>query len=60
MDLLEIAINFRKQNYHLGKRYTVPWSGVGGNPPPLKDDLGWAVGLDGWWVWCKGWRVGRR
>ena len=44
----------------LEKRYTVPWSGVGGNPPPLKDDLGWAVGLDGWWVWCKGWRVGRR
>ena len=40
MDLLEIAINFRKQNYLLGKRYTVPWSGVGGNPPPLKDDLG--------------------
>ena len=21
------------------------WSGVGGNPPPLKDDLGWAAAL---------------
>ena len=40
---MPIAINFRKQNYLLGKRYTVPWSGVGGNPPPLKDDLGWAA-----------------